>query len=310
MLCSARMKKLLLIDGNAIFHRAFHALPLFKTKNGDYTNAIYGFLKMFIEITKREKPEYIAVAFDRAAPTFRHIEYKEYKATRSAPPPELYPQLPRLKEALNVFNVAMFELDGYEADDIIGTIAAKAETDPEIQTLILTGDKDALQLVTQKTYVVTPVKGVSEVIEFTPAMVKEKTGLWPEQIVDYKSLKGDTSDNIKGVEGIGDKTAVELLQKYEHLENIYQHLDELSAGQRKKLEAGEPDAILSKRLATIIKDVPIQINLEECHLTRTTYANAKKLFESLDFKTLLKQIEGDFLKDLVEPSEKEQQSMF
>ncbi len=308
MLCSARMKKLLLIDGNAIFHRAFHALPLFKTSKGEYTNAVYGFLKMFIEIMKREKPEYVAVAFDRAAPTFRHLEYKEYKATRSAPPVELYPQLPRLKEVLGTFNVAMFEMDGYEADDIIGTIAEKAEADPEIHTLILTGDRDTLQLVTTKTYVVAPLKGVSEVIEYTPAMVKEKTGLRPDQIVDYKSLKGDPSDNIKGVGGIGDKTAVELLQKYDHLENIYEHLDELTPAQRKKLEEGEKDAELSKRLATILRDVPIEVRLEECHFTRAPFEKAKKLFETLEFKTLLKNI--DTLKELVEPEEKAQQSMF
>lgn len=308
MLSSARMKKLLLIDGNAIFHRAFHGLPLFKTSGGEYTNAIYGFLKMFFEIVKREKPVYVAVAWDRAAPTFRHEEYKEYKATRSAPPEELYPQLPRLKEALEAFNVSMFELDGYEADDIIGTIAEKAEKDPEIHTLILTGDRDSLQLVTNKTHVIAPVKGVSEVIEYTPAMVKEKTGLNPDQIVDYKSLKGDVSDNIKGVPGIGEKGAVELLQKYGHLEGIYQHLDELTPGMRKKLEQGEQDAELSKRLATILKDVPIEIRLEECHLTRAPYRKIKDFFEKLEFKGLLKQI--DTLKDLIEPEEKSQQSMF
>jgi len=304
------MKKLLLIDGNAIFHRAFHALPLFKTPKGEYTNAIYGFLKMFIEMIRREKPTYVAVAWDRAAPTFRHQEYKEYKATRSAPPEELYPQLPRLKEALRMFNISMFEMDGYEADDIIGTIANKAESDPEIHTLILTGDRDTLQLVTKKTHVIAPVKGVSEVIEYTPAMVKEKTGLWPEQIVDYKALKGDPSDNIKGVGGIGDKTAVELLQKYEHLENIFQHLDELPAGQKKKLSEGEADAELSKRLVTILKDVPIDIRLDECCVVKASYEKAKKLFEELEFKTLLKQIDGDALKDLVEPQEKQQQTMF
>jgi DNA polymerase-1 len=302
------MKKLLLIDGNAIFHRAFHGLPLFKTSKGEYTNAIYGFLRMFIEIVKREKPEYVAVAFDRAAPTFRHEEYKEYKANRSAPPEELYPQLPGLKEALAVFNVPIFELDGYEADDIIGTIATKAEADPEIHTLILTGDRDALQLVTGKTHVVAPVKGVSEVLEYTPAMVKEKTGLTPDQIIDYKSLKGDTSDNIKGVDGIGEKGAVELLQKYGNLENIYKHLDELSPGIRKKLAEGEKDAEFSKRLATIVKDVPIRVELEECRFTKAPFPKAKALFEKMEFRTLLKQI--DTLKELIEPETKAQQSMF
>ncbi len=308
MLSSTRMKKLLVIDGNAIFHRAFHSLPLFRTKNGEYTNAVYGFLKMFIEIVKREKPEYLAVAFDRAAPTFRHQEYTEYKANRSAPPEELYPQLPRLKEALQVFNVPVFELDGYEADDIIGTIASKAEEDPEIHTIILTGDRDALQLVTPKTHVVAPLKGVSEVIEYTPETVKERTGLRPDQIVDYKSLKGDPSDNIKGVPGIGEKTAVELLQKYDHLENIYNHLDELTPGQQKKLEEGKDDSVMSKRLATILTDVPLEIRIEELHRTPAEYESAKNLLEKLEFRTMLKQI--DTMPELVAPKEEQQQSMF
>ena len=308
MLSSRRMKKLLLIDGNAIFHRAFHALPLFKTSQGEVTNAVYGFLKMFIEMVKRETPVYVAVAWDRAAPTFRHVEYKEYKATRSAPPEALYPQLPRLKEALQIFNISMFELDGYEADDIIGTIAHKAESDPEIHTLILTGDRDTLQLVTNKTHVIAPVKGVSEVIEYTPEMVKQKTGLTPDQIVDYKALKGDASDNIKGVPGIGEKTAVELLQKYQHLEGIYQHLQELSPALRKKLEDGEKDAELSRRLATIIREVPIDIQLENCLFVPAPYQKAKQLFEMLEFKTLLKNI--DTLKEVVQPDEKAQQTMF
>ena len=243
-----------------------------------------------------------------------HADYKEYKANRSAPPDELYPQLPRLKEALQVFNVAMFELDGYEADDIIGTLAEKAESNPQMHTLILTGDRDAFQLVTAKTHVIAPVKGVSEVATYTPAFVHEKTGLRPDQIVDYKALKGDPSDNIKGVPGIGEKGAVDLLQKYGHLENIYAHLEELSPGMRKKLEVGEQDSIFSKKLATIIKDVPLEMHLENCRLTRAPYEKARAIFETCEFKSLLKQLEGETLKDLIEPQpvekKEEQQAMF
>jgi len=302
------MKKLILIDGNAIFHRAFHALPLFKTAKGEYTNAVYGFLRMFIEIMRREKPDYVAVAFDRAAPTFRHEQYEEYKANRPPPPEQLYPQLPCLKEALEVFNVPVFEMDGYEADDIIGTITQKAEMQPDVKTIIVTGDRDALQLVTAKTHVMAPLRGISEVIEYTPDKVKEKTGLDPEQIVDYKALKGDPSDNIKGISGIGEKQAVMLLQKYHDLENIYRHLDELTEAQRKKFETGKEDAIFSKKLATIVQDVPIKIDLENCHPKKAQYKKVKELFDRLEFKTLLKQIES--LKDFIEPDEAAQQSLF
>ncbi len=283
------MKTFVLIDGNAIFHRAFHALPLFKTSKGEYTNAIYGFLKMFLEILKQKKPHYIAVAFDRAAKTFRHIEYAEYKATRPAPPEELYPQLPRLKEALAALKVPIFELDGYEADDILGTIAEKVMTEPDTQILIVTGDQDAFQLVTDKIHVITPLKGMSEAVEYTPEKIKEKTGLTPEQIIDYKALKGDSSDNIKGINGIGEKQAVSLLQKYHNLDNIYQHLDELSPSQQKKFTEDKENAFFSKKMATIIREVPINFDLEKCRYGQFSYEDLKTLFETLEFKTLLKQ---------------------
>lgn len=291
------MPKLIVIDGNAIFHRAFHALPPFKTSKGQYTNAINGFLRMLLELLKREKPEYIAVAFDSAQKTFRHEQYQEYKAQRSAPPPELYPQLPQLKEALAIFKVACFELPGYEADDIIGTFATIAEKDPSLQTLIVTGDKDAFQLVTERTHVIVPLKGVSEVVEYTPAKVFEKMGLRPDQIVDYKSLKGDPSDNIKGIKGIGEKQAVELLQKYQHMEDIYDHLDELTQNQRQKFVDGKEEAVFSKKLATIVCDVPLEIKLEDCHFQKADYIQVKELFEQLEFKNLLKKLEtmGDIV---------------
>ncbi len=302
------MKTFVLIDGNAIFHRAFHALPLFKTSKGEYTNAIYGFLKMFLEILRQKKPDYVAVAFDRAAKTFRHIEYSEYKATRPPPPEELYPQLPRLKEALSMLKVPIFELDGYEADDILGTIAEKVTTEPDMQTLIVTGDKDAFQLVTDKIHVITPLKGMSEAVEYTPEKIKEKTGLSPEQIVDYKALKGDSSDNIKGINGIGEKQAVALLQKYHDLENIYCHLDELTKSQQKKFTEGRENALFSKKMATIVREVPIIFDLEECRYRQFSYDDLKALFESLEFKTLLKQF-SDYA-GTMENIQPEQQSLF
>ncbi len=291
------MPKLILIDGNAIFYRAFHALPLFKTSKGEYTNAIYGFLKMTFQVLKQERPDYIAVAFDSAEKTHRHLEYDGYKAQRKAPPAELYPQLPRLKQGLDIMNIATFELPGYEADDLIGTLATQAEK-MDFQSLIITGDKDAFQLVTDKIHVRVPISGLSKVIDYSPALVKEKLGITPAQIVDYKALKGDPSDNIKGINGIGDVQAVSLLQKYEHLENIYAHIDELTPSQRQKFEEGREDALFSKKLATIVREVPIDINFEKCRFRKMSYAKVKSYLEDIEFRGFLNKLME--FKDLVE----------
>lgn len=281
------MKKLILIDGNAIFHRAYHSLPPFKTSKGEVTNAIYGFLRMLIELYKKEKPQYLGVAWDRAAPTFRHEEYKEYKAQRAAPPDDLYPQLPRLKTVLELFQIPSLEMDGYEADDILGTMAREAAATDDLQTIIVTGDKDAFQLVTDQTLVMMPISGVSQVALYNPAKVQEKMGVRPDQIIDYKALCGDNSDNIKGVPGIGPKQAQELLKTYDNLENIYHNLDALSEGQRKKLEAGKESAIQSKRLVSMQLHAPIPFHLEKFQTHRIDYTNLKNIFTELEFHSLL-----------------------
>lgn len=304
------MKKLLLIDGNAILHRAYHSLPPFKTAKGEVTNAIYGFLRMFFDVLKKEKPDYLAVAWDRAAPTFRHVHYVEYKATRAAPPDDLYPQLPRLKEVLAAFTVPMLEKDGFEADDILGTLAEKASKFPEMVTYILTGDRDALQLVNTRTHVICPIKGVSNVLIYTPLMVKEKTGVTPEQIIDYKALCGDVSDNIPGVAGIGPKRAAELLNKYGTLENIYLHLSELPDGIRTKLENGRESADLSQKIATISLNVPLEKDIPDLGLAVADYDTVKKLFTDLEFGSLLAKI--DELKKIIPGtgSGEKQQTLF
>lgn len=286
------MKKLLLIDGNAIFHRAFHALPLLTDAQGNYTNAVYGFTKMLFEILKIEKPDYLAIAFDHKDKTFRHHEFVEYKATRAAPPPELYPQLPMLLKLLAIFDIPLFQQSGFEADDIIGTLSKQAEGHEGLQTAILTGDKDAFQLVDDKVQVIVPVKGMSEVATYTPAEVLRKMGLRPDQIIDYKSLRGDASDNIPGVKGIGDKQAVEMLQKYDNLDNLYRHLDELKPAQQKKLIDNKETAYLSQKMATIIRDMPITLDLKQCQLHTWPMENAREALASLGFKTLLKNL-GD-----------------
>lgn len=280
------MKKLILIDGNAIFHRAFHALPLLTNEQGEYTNAIYGFIRMLFEILKKEKPDYLAIAFDHKDKTFRHLEFTEYKANRAAPPPELYPQLPVLIELLNIFDVPIFQNPGFEADDIIGTLSLQAEETTDLNTLILTGDKDAFQLVTDKVNVIVPEKGMSVTSTYDPAGVEAKMGLKPNQIIDYKALRGDASDNIPGVKGIGDKQAVEMLQKYGDLDNVYAHLDELKPAQKKKLEENKETAYMSRKMATIIRDMSIKLDLEKCKLHTLPVEKAREELEKLGFRTL------------------------
>jgi len=302
------MKKLILIDGNAIFHRAFHALPLLTNSKNEHTNAILGFIRMLFDVIRNEKPDYVAIAFDHKEKTFRHIEYTEYKANRSAPPPELYPQMPRLKELLKAFNFAVFEMQGFEADDIIGTLSLQAEANPDLQTIILTGDKDAFQLITNHTFVMTPKMGFSVVKIYDQAGVKEAMGVTPEQIIDYKALRGDSSDNIPGVKGIGEKQAVEMLAKFGTLENIYNHLDELTESQRKKMEESRDIALMSKKLATIIRDMPISLNLDICQLPKVPLEKAVNALDELEFASLSRNIHK--FTQIIEQPESSQITMF
>ncbi len=284
------MKKLILIDGNAIFHRAYHSMPPFKTSKGEVTNAVYGFLRMLFDLLKREKPEYIAICWDRAAPTFRHEEYKEYKATRAAPPDDLYPQLPRLKQIIDALNIISFELDGFEADDMLGTLSKQAEKEQQIRTIIVTGDRDALQLVTEKTEVMTPLSGLSQVKIYTAQEVEKSYGIKPDQIIDYKALCGDASDNIPGVAGIGPKQASTLLQKYKTFAAIYDHLQELSPSQQQKLTVGKTSGEMSKKLATIHREVPVTLSLEKLSPV-IDFIKTAQLFQELEFNSLLKKLE-------------------
>lgn len=302
------MKKLVLIDGNAILHRAYHSLPPFKTSKGETTNAIFGFIRMLFDIYSKVKPDYIGIAWDRKAPTYRHEEYKEYKATRTQPPDDLYPQLPRLKEVLRAFNIPMLEKDGYEADDILGTISHKAEKEPDLETTILTGDKDAFQLVSEKTKILAPIKGVSQTELYNPQKVKEKLGINPDQVVDYKALSGDASDNIPGVPGIGPKQATEMLNKYGSLDEIYKHINELPPGQKKKLEEGKKNAYLSQKLCALMLDAPVKFNLNDYKTHDINFNKVEALFEELEFKTLLKKLED--LKKALAPPDPDQQTLF
>ena len=227
------MKKLVLVDGHAVFHRAYHAMPPLTTSKGELVNAVFGFTSMLLRAINDIKPEYITVAFDTAEPTFRHQQYTAYKAQRGAAPEELHEQLPRVKEVLEVLNIPVFELVGYEADDIIGTLSTQASKDKDLQTIIVTGDRDTLQLVGPNVKVYSPGKSFSDVIYFDEKIIKEKDGLDPEQIIDLKGLAGDSSDNIPGVRGIGNIGATNLIKEFGTVENIYKNLDKVSEKYRK-----------------------------------------------------------------------------
>lgn len=282
------MKKLVLIDGNALVHRAFHALPPLTTKKGELINAVYGFTSVLLKVLKELQPDYVAATFDLAGPTFRHKEFQEYKATRPKAPQELYDQLTRVKQVLNALNIPIYEKQGYEADDVIGSVAKQAGQDAKI--IIVTGDLDTLQLVDDKTSVYTLKKGIKDTIIYDEKAVSQRYGLMPSQMPDFKGLKGDPSDNIPGVSGIGEKTASELLKEFSSLENLYKNLEKLPKKIREKLEEYKDQAFFSKYLATIKRDVDIKFDLEKCRLADYEPDKVKKLFEELGFYSLLKRL--------------------
>jgi len=293
------MKKILMIDGNSLLHRAFHALPLLQTSKGVYTNAVYGFCNMFFRLVKEQQPDYIAVAFDKKGPTFRHHDYSAYKATRAATAPELIGQFDLLKQILQVLNVRYIEIDSYEADDIIGTLSKKAE-EQGLYSIIVTGDKDALQLVSENTHVMLTKKGISELEEYNPSKVKERYGIFPETIPDLKGLMGDPSDNIPGVPGIGEKTASKLLKEFGNIETLIENIDKLKGSIREKIELNAEQAKMSKQLATIFRDIDIDLVLEDLKLREPNLDELVKLFRELEFYTLLKKIEIPREKALIE----------
>lgn len=286
------MKKLVLIDGNALVHRAYHALPKLTTKKGELVNAVYGFISILFKVLNDLKPDYVAATFDLAAPTFRHNEYEDYKATRVKAPQELYDQLKRVKQVLGALNIPIYEKEGFEADDVIGALANQAKGKKEdVETIIATGDLDTLQLINGKTKVYTLKKGINDTIIYDKKAVEERfKGLVPEQMADYKGLKGDPSDNIPGVPGIGEKTAVDLLKEHRTIENLYENLHLVPQKLGIKLAEFKDQAIFSKYLATIRVDVPIELELEKCVLHDYDENEVKKLFEELEFFSLLKRL--------------------
>ncbi|MFD3445345.1 DNA polymerase I [Microbacteriaceae bacterium 4G12] len=280
-------KKVVLIDGNSIAYRAFFALPLLNNDKGIHTNAIYGFTMMLMKILEEEQPTHMLVAFDAGKTTFRHQTFSEYKGGRQKTPPELSEQFPFIRELLDAFQVARYELEQFEADDIIGTLAKEADAEG-MEVKIISGDRDLLQLVSDHTKVCITRKGITEVDEYTPAALFEKYNLTPEQIIDMKGLMGDTSDNIPGVPGVGEKTAIKLLKEFTTLENVFVNLEQVSGKKLKeKLEANEEQALMSKKLATIHTHAPIDVHVENIEYKGYEVQDVLPLFQNLGFNSLL-----------------------
>ncbi|MGN5882271.1 DNA polymerase I [Staphylococcus simulans] len=289
------MEKLVLIDGNSLSFRAFYALPLLTNRAGIHTNATYGFAMLLEKIIKEENPTHFLVAFDAGKTTFRHQTYGDYKGGRQKTPPELSEQFPLIRQLLDAYHIKHYELENYEADDIIGTLS-KAADEAGMQTIIVTGDRDLTQLATDNVTIYYTKKGVTDVDHYTPEFIAEKyNGLKPSQIIDMKGLMGDTSDNIPGIAGVGEKTAIKLLNQFDSVENLYDHLDEVSGKKLKeKLENGHENALMSKQLATINVESPIEVSLKDTKRPEDTDQTQKiELFKELDFKQMLNQIDVD-----------------
>ncbi len=288
-------KRLLLIDANSIIHRAYHALPKLATPEGEVINAVYGFLLVFFRAIKELEPDYVVAAFDFPAPNFRHKIFKEYKAKRPPAPEELYSQMPKVKTILSTFNVPIFEKEGFEADDIIGTIVKVAkhkQAFPKIETIIVSGDKDVLQLVDDKVKVYLLKRGVKHIVIYDKEMVRDLFGgLEPAQLLDFKALRGDPSDNIPGVTGIGEKTAIDLLLNFKTLENLYAVLEgescELKQTLKEKLIQYKDQALISRELAAINSSVDLPFSLESSKWPHYERDIVRQKLKEMEFYSLI-----------------------
>ncbi len=313
-------KRLIVIDSNSIIHRAFHALPSLTTKKGEIVGAVYGFMLVFLKTIKDFQPDFIVACFDLPGLTFRHKQFKEYKAKRPPTPKQLSQQIPRIKEILKAFEVAVFEKQGFEADDLIGTLAhlaSKERIAPEgeedksfssrfasprsarvIETIILSGDSDTFQLINSQTKVYALRKGVKDIVLYDKELIKEKyQGLEPKQLIGLKALRGDPSDNIPGVLGIGEKTAIKLLLEFNNLENLYQEIEKDSEKARKikpKLKKTlikyKEQAFLSKMLAEIKCDIPIDFRIDKCRFQDYNKEGVKQILKKFEFHSLINRL--------------------
>ena len=294
-------EKILLLDGNSLAYRAFFALPLLTNESGIHTNAVYGFTMMLQKIMEEENPTHMLVAFDAGKTTFRHSTFGEYKGGRQKTPPELSEQFPYVRKLIDAYGIKRYELEMYEADDIIGTLSKQADANGQ-QVVIVSGDKDLTQLATENTTVYITRKGITDIEKYTPAHVEEKYGLTPLQIIDMKGLMGDASDNIPGVPGVGEKTAIKLLKEHGSVENLYQALDTVSGVKLKeKLVANEEQAKMSKTLATIETNAPIEVTVDDLTYSGPNMEEVVEIWKELSFKTLLEK--SDFVAEEQETAE-------
>lgn len=297
--------RFVIFDGHALIYRAYHAFPPLSTADGTLVNAVYGFSRILLTALNDLHPEYVAVAFDRKEKTKREEEYAEYKAHRPSMPDDLKPQIQLVKEVVTALNIPQFELAGYEADDLIGTVTAQLATQSDVESVIVTGDKDLFQLVDDRVHVWMPSRGRQgiEETEYDPAGVAKKMGVRPDQIVDLKALMGDSSDNIPGVKGVGTKTAQNLITAFGDLDAIYKRLEEVKETGEKdsvikgalieKLSSDKENAYLSQKLARIDRAAPVEFALEPCKVSGYDKQKVSKMFENLEFRSLISLLPKD-----------------
>lgn len=285
------MDRLVIFDGNAIMHRAYHALPPLNARNGEPVNAVYGLVSMLLKVVQDVEPTHIVFAFDRPEPTFRKKILASYQSQRPDMEEELSSQFKLAHDVVRAFGIPVYDKAGFEADDVIGSIAKKVK-DKEINTLVVTGDRDMLQLVDEKsgTFLYMPLKGLSDAIKFGAKETSERLGVPPEQVIDYKALVGDASDNYKGVPGIGPKTATQLLKDFGTLDNIYANINKLPEKLKEKLETYKDSAYQSQLLAKIVTDVDIDFDLEKAQNWQFDSDEALRIFDEIGFKTLKNRI--------------------
>jgi DNA polymerase I len=309
------VKKLILIDGNAILHRAFHALPPLTNKDGIIVNAVYGFFSMFLKILEDQKPDFIVVCFDKKAPTFRKELFVGYQAKRPKMSDDLVPQIRFVHEILSKAKVEIFEVDGYEADDLIGTIsvqAVKGKLDGGVDVFIVSGDRDLLQLVNSHVKMIAPITGLTNMLIFDESAVTLKYGIKPSQMVDYKALVGDASDNYPGVVGIGPKTASMLINEYKSLDNIYKNLEAIKVKNPNlaiKLAEGAEAAGLAQKLAGVVLDAPITLDIEKAGIKYFDKEGLIKEFEKFGFKSLLKRLSFEIKNEIKKAEEPKAKQM-
>jgi DNA polymerase-1 len=287
--------KFLILDANSILHRAFHALPLLATKKGEKTNAIYGFLLVFFKLMRELEPKYVCACFDFPAKTFRHQKFKDYKISRPPTPEDLKSQIKKTKEILEVFNVPFFEKEGYEADDLVATIVEKS---PGISKIIVSGDRDLFQVVNEETKIYFLQKGIKNPLLVDKEKIEERFSFsYPEQIVDFKALVGDPSDNIPGIKGIGEKTAISLISQFKNLDNLYKEIERIEQKPSnikpkiiKELLTSKEKVLFNRELARLKKDVEIDFDLKKCLFGNYDRDKVVKILEELEFKSLIKRI--------------------